>query len=107
MWANETANDLYGAGVDDDEFVLVSNSNKECTIAVKNPWGTVSKRITMNNLELQGSVLAPIKCSIQVDTLGRDIMKDIKAGERLFRYKDCLKIPPMSLIDDIITVTKC
>ena len=37
MWSNETANDFYDAGVKDDAFILVSNSNKSCKIAVKTP----------------------------------------------------------------------
>ena len=45
MWANETANDFYDAGVRDDAFILVSNSNKSCKIAVKTPWGSVTPRV--------------------------------------------------------------
>jgi hypothetical protein len=39
MWYAETSNDLYKAGVQDDKFILVTNSNKECKVAVKTPWG--------------------------------------------------------------------
>ena len=37
MWYAETSNDLFKAGVQDDKFILVTNSNKE--VAVKTPWG--------------------------------------------------------------------
>ena len=39
MWAAETANDVFKAGLDDDQFVLVANSNKSVQVAVKTPWG--------------------------------------------------------------------
>ena len=37
LWSSETANDFYEAGVKDDKFVLIANSNKSCQIAVKTP----------------------------------------------------------------------
>ena len=30
-----TANDLYNAGVQDDRFVLIANSNRNCNVALK------------------------------------------------------------------------
>ena len=39
MWAIETSNDMYNAGLNDDMFVLVANSNEACKVAVKTPWG--------------------------------------------------------------------
>ena len=30
LWFSETANDLYNAGVKDDHFVTIANSNKNC-----------------------------------------------------------------------------
>ena len=34
-----TANDLYNAGVQDDRFVLIANSNRNCNVAKKNIGG--------------------------------------------------------------------
>ena len=47
LWFKETANDFYDAGVDDDEFVLVTNANRNCQVAIKNPLGSTSKRICL------------------------------------------------------------
>ena len=57
MWASETANDLYNAGVNDDQFVLISKSNENCQVAVKTPWGSLIERKTISNVEMQGGVL--------------------------------------------------
>ena len=56
---------------------------------------------------MQGTVLSPLKCSIQVDTLGKEILQDTELNDVLFKFKDFLPIPPLSLIDDMFTVTEC
>ena len=37
MSYKETANDLFNAGVNDDKFILLANSNKVAQVAVKTP----------------------------------------------------------------------
>ena len=37
MSYKETANDIYEAGVQDDKFLLMANSNQKCQVAVKTP----------------------------------------------------------------------
>ena len=61
MWSSETANDIFDAGVKDDAFVLIANSNKSCQIAVKTPWGSTTPRVEFQNIEMQGGVLTPLK----------------------------------------------
>ena len=41
MWNKETSNDIYDAGITDDQFVLIANSNKACQVAIQTPWGTL------------------------------------------------------------------
>ena len=55
---HNTANDFFKAGVQDDKFVVVANSNKKCDVAIKTPWGSKTERITLENIEMQGTVLA-------------------------------------------------
>ena len=105
MWNKETSNDIYDAGITDDQFVLIANSNKACQVAIKTPWGTLTKRKEYKEIEMQGTVLTPIKCAIQIDTLGKEVLKE--DGDKLYKYKGCVKIPPMALIDDILTITEC
>ena len=45
-----TANDFYKAGVQDDKFIVVANSNKECNVAT--PWGTKTEITTLSNIEM-------------------------------------------------------
>ena len=35
IWSKETSNDMYDAGITDDHFNLIANSNKKCQVAVK------------------------------------------------------------------------
>ena len=51
MWSSETENDLYDAGVKDDNFVLIQQSNESCQIAVKTPWGSLTPRFELKNLK--------------------------------------------------------
>ena len=79
-------------------------SNKNCEVAAKTPWGGLTDRIALKDLEMQGSVLSNIKCSIQIDSIGKDCLTENKG---VYKYKGCLSIPPLSMVDDIITVSLC
>ena len=107
LWASETANDIFDAGIKDDTFVLIANSNKSCQIAVKTPWGSTTPRVEFKDIEMQGGVLTPLKCSVQMDTLGADCLNSVENSSILYKYKDFVKIPPLELIDDILIITNC
>ena len=104
MWYEEIGNDVFKAGVTDDKFVILANANKTCKVAVKTPWGSMTDRITLNKLEMQGTVPAPLKASVQLDTLGKEC---IETGEGLFKYKDCVNITPLIMIDDVLAISSC
>ena len=107
MWASETANDMYNAGLNDENFVLVANSNKQCQVAVKTPWGSFTKRENLSDIEMQGGVLTPLKCSVQIDTLGKETLASSECSKSMYKYKDCVKIPAMSFVDDVLSITEC
>ena len=86
-----TANDLFKAGVKDDKFVVVANSNRECEVSIKTPWGTKTDRKTFKNIEMQGTVLAGLKCAISIDTIGKEALENVH--DILYDYKKCVKIP--------------
>ena len=69
------------------------------------PWGETSNSLQFSNIEMQGTVLAPLKCSVSVDLIGKDALTNMH--QSLYLYKSCVTIPPLSMIDDIISVTKC
>ena len=71
MWYEETMNDLWDAGVHDEKFAIIAKMNSKCQIAVKTPVG-ITDRFELEQIEMQGTKFSNIKCSVQVDTLGRD-----------------------------------
>ena len=104
MWFEETSNDIFRAGVNDDKFVLLANSNLKSQVAVKTPWGSTTERITLEKLEMQGTVPAPLKASVQLDTLGKECIEN---NEGLFKYKECIQITTLIMIDDVLAISKC
>ena len=48
---------------------------------------------------MQGTVLAELKCSISIDTIGKECLEN--QHQVLYSYK---KYPPFSFVDDIIGV---
>ena len=101
----DTMNCLFTAGVQNDKFILIANSNKECKVSVKMPWRSKSRSTTINNVEMQGTVLAPLKCSISIDRIGKEALDHMQTN--LHKYKGCVTIPPLSMIDDILAVSTC
>ena len=72
---------------------------------MKTPVGPTDK-FELNKVVLQGTVFAPIKCSAQIDTLGRECLSN-SDGEGLYMYKNVVDVPALSMIDDVIGITKC
>ena len=96
-------NDLYEAGVDDDIFPLIYEANRENMVAVNTPHG-ISKREKIEEIVMQGDVLAPLISSLQVDTMGKECLEENK---HLYFYKDSVPIPPLGLVDDLFTISPC
>ena len=71
MWLEETMNDLFEAGVNDDNLALIYEANKEVQVAVKTPNG-LTQRKPIKEIILQGDVFGPIECSVTVDTYGKE-----------------------------------
>ena len=104
MWYAETGNDIFNAGVRDDQFVILANSNAKCQVAVKTPWGTTTERVVLENIEMQGTVPAPLKASVQLDTLGKECYGN---SEGLFKYKECVNSTPLIMIHDVLAISDC
>ena len=103
MWAEDAMNDYYDVGVTDDKFALISLMNKKCNVKVKTPVGD-TERFVLKQIEMQGTVTAPIKCAIQLDTLGR-YCYTYSTG--LYFYRNACAIPPLGMIDDIAGIANC
>ena len=76
--------------------------NQKCEVAVKTPWGSLTDRVCLNRIKMQGTNPAPLKCSVQVDTLGMECSSE---GEGLFKYKECTNIPALTFVDDTLAFT--
>ena len=98
-----TSIDLFTVGVNDDKFITIANSNKQCEVAVKTLWGSQTARTTLQNIEMQGTVLAGLKCSVSIDT--KECLD--KTHDMSFKYKNCVSVPPLGFIDDILAITTC
>ena len=103
QWYEETMNDIWDVGVNDDKFALISEINAKCNISIKTPVGQTD-RFEMDRIEMQGTVIGPLKASVQLDTLGRDCYE---RQEGLFMYKDCVAVPPLMMIDDLAAFSVC
>jgi hypothetical protein len=103
QWHAETMNDLWDVGFRDDKFAVISEMNSKCNISVRTPVG-LTERFELTDIEMQGTVLGPIKCSVQLDTLGRDCYE---RQEGLYWYNDCVAVPPLQMIDDLASFSLC
>ena len=103
MGYEETHNDLWDVGVNDDRFALIAKLDEKARVVVKTPSGDTDP-FKLNKTVLQGSVFAPIKCAIQMDTLGRDCLTN---GDGIYKYKNTIDVPALAMIDDILGVSKC
>ena len=105
MGYEEMHNDVWDVAPKSDKFSLIAKLDEEVEVKVKTPMGTTDK-FKLNKVVLQGTVLAPIKSSIQLETFSSECWKSRK-GTLLYKYKGCTLIPSLQMIDDILIVSKC
>ena len=103
MWLQDSLNDLYDAGVKDRNLAIIYEANSKNKVAVRTP-NDITDRVEMNNLILQGETLAPLECSVSVDTFGKECQQEEKY---LFYYRDSIGIPSLAMIDDLVSISDC
>ena len=103
MWFKESMNGLYEAGVIDDKFSLLCELNKTSKIFIRTPVGN-SEKFEINDNVMQGGVWGPLQCSIEIDQIGKECMEK---GEKLYKYKDCVSVSSLAMIDDLAGISKC
>ena len=54
MWLKETVNDLWEAGINDNNLSLIYKMNEEVQVAVKTPFG-LTERTQIQEIVMQGS----------------------------------------------------
>ena len=96
-------NALYEAGVQDDLFALINESNRKNVISVKTPHEKTQTG-TITNKIMQGDMLGPIVSSNMVD---KNICKVSLETGRFYMYKNVVPIPPLAMIDDTLRISVC
>ena len=103
LWLHEVVNDLYEAGFNNDKLNLIFLESKSAQVAVRTQSG-MSRRITLRNIIMQGTVWAGLCCTVMFDKLGKLVYS---RPELMYKYKGTVSVPPMEMVDDILAVTKC
>ena len=100
FFAKECFNDIYENGFTNDKLPLLFKENMNAKVAVKTSKGT-TRPFTISEVIMQGTVWASLFCTSTMDKLSKQVYK---MPELLFDYKG-VKVPPLGMVDDIITVT--
>ena len=103
LWAQDCINDMYNAGCTDDKLVLLYQGTQNANIAVKTSYG-ISERESITNLIMQGGVFGSLMCTTSMDSLAKEVYS---RPELLYKYKGVADIPPLLMVDDILTISKC
>ena len=106
LWLEECLSDMYDTlpeGQRDDKLALVYEANRSNLVAVKTSVG-LTERVNIENIVTQGGTFGPIECANSIDKLGQ---KCYNKGENLFVYKRLVQVLPLSMVDDLLTISKC
>ena len=102
LWQEHIFNDLYEAGMNTDRLSLLWEINQVNNMSVKTPQGTSSRK-EVKKIVCQGDPWGTIECSLHMD----DISKCSLAPElEPFQYQNEVKIPAITMVDDIITISE-
>ena len=103
LWLAECINDLFESGLKNDKLCLLYYSNKTARIAIKTSNG-ISERFTISDTVMQGTEWAGLKCTCTMDKLGKQAYSD---PNLLYKYINEVEVPPLEMVDDVITASKC
>ena len=103
LWLSECINDLYENGLKNDKLALIHESNLSANITIKTLSGTTDRFIIKETV-MQGTVWSGLMCTSTMDKL----CKLIHQHEHLpYIYREKMKVPPLQMVDDVITAAKC
>ena len=103
LWLKECVNDLYEAGLNNDKLPLLFKTNKDAKVAVRTPSGTTDL-LNISETVMQGTVWGGLMCTTTMDQLGKQVYKN---DSLIYKYKGEVAVPPLEMVDDIVTVSKC
>ena len=103
LWTFECINDLFEAGLQNNKLKLLFKMNINAQVAVKTSQG-MTDRVNIGNMIMQGTVWGSLLCTSTMDKLPKEVYKT-KNG--LYQYKGKVDVPPIEMVDDILTIQKC
>ena len=83
--------------------MLLYKGTQNASIAVKTPFG-LSEQENIQNLIMQVGVFESIMCTTSIDNLAKEVYS---RPELLYKYKGVADVPPLLMVDDILTISKC
>ena len=103
MNLQEAVSDLFDSGVKDNTLALLYEANKNINVKVKTPSG-LSAETYFEQLVLQGDTWGPIMAANQVDTFGKQLIKE--EPEYIYKYKGYIPIGLLGMNDDLAGVSE-
>ena len=91
-------NDIYEAGLKNDKLPLLFKMNQSAQ--VKTSLG-MTRRETINNIIMQGTVWGSLLCAATTDKLAKRVYDE---GDLLYKYKGEVDVPSLEMVDDILTL---
>ena len=58
----------------------------------------MTKRVEIEKIVDQGGVNSPLKCTVTVDSISRNHVKNLK--DHLYKYREKIPVPPLGMVDD-------
>ena len=92
---------MFDAGLRNDKLPLLYIMNQNANINIKNSWG-LTMRTNIRNIIMQGTTWGSIFCTTSMDKLRQKIYQNEKL---LYKYKGCVNVPPLEMVDDIASVS--
>ena len=103
LWVEECINDLFEAGLQNDKLNLLYLMNQNAQVAIKTQFG-ITERKDIQNIIMQGTVWGSLMCTVTMDKLANQIYN---SDNLLYKYNEEVSVPPLEMVDDILTVSKC
>ena len=103
LWLEECINDVYESGLKNDKLSLLFLENQNAKISIKTPGGK-SKRFSIKNIIMQGTVWGSLLCTASMDKLGKMVYQN---PALTYKYKGVVETPTLGMVDDILSIQKC
>jgi len=89
-----TINDLFDEKLTNDKLELLFKQNKFVKVKTLTLYEDTDV-FDLNNVVMQGTIFAGLKCTTQLDKLGR---KAYHEEEPLYVYKNTVCVPPLEMV---------